>query len=487
MSMTGFDPNATYTGGLSASSGFPGSAGNTQGNAPGVAKGAASLTVDPTGVPGAPPGAGADTYGGGSNPGPMPGLDTYGGGSRPGPVQPNYQPPAAPLTINAALDLFFSWTPDQMASMEQKLYAGGFFPTAVYDSANRVIRPADVYDAYKAALLQAAYTQSSFDQTVIGGAAQFGGLGGGTGPATASGGRGVRVFPGGKIAEPQTDPETIRLGANAAYQKLLGRDMNDQEAQGVVNTVRSDEAKKGAQRAAADAASTQATVQTNEILYGQGPGTTIGATGPTQGATPQGPPDVIAAITQAANEAGVPVNLALAIAQHESGLNPQAVGDQGTSFGLFQLHQGGELGSMSKQQAFDPYQNAKVALAQVASVLRAHPDWSPGQVAAAAQRPADQPAYAAAVNAILGGQGAPVQATTPGGATGQSTDVFLQPTVADISTPITPEGAATQQIQTQNTSEMQQYAAQKAVDNFTAALHSMPGDSGASKPAAVKP
>jgi murein DD-endopeptidase MepM/ murein hydrolase activator NlpD len=38
------------------------------------------------------------------------------------------------------------------------------------------------------------------------------------------------------------------------------------------------------------------------------------------------------------------------------------VGDQGTSFGAYQLHQGGALGSLSPQAAFDPYTNAMAVL-----------------------------------------------------------------------------------------------------------------------------
>jgi hypothetical protein len=51
----------------------------------------------------------------------------------------------------------------------------------------------------------------------------------------------------------------------------------------------------------------------------------------------------------------------IAVALNESSLNPTAVGDGGTSFGLFQLHQGGALGSHSKAWAFDPVNNATAA------------------------------------------------------------------------------------------------------------------------------
>jgi hypothetical protein len=110
---------------------------------------------------------------------------------------------------------------------------------------------------------------------------------------------------------------------------------------------------------------------------------------------------VTEAITQAAHEYGVDPNLALATATVESGLNPTAVGDGGTSFGLFQLHRGGELGSMSPQQAFDPLTNARRALSEFANVLKVHPGISGGTLAALAQRPADPVGYAKKVDAAL--------------------------------------------------------------------------------------
>ncbi len=72
----------------------------------------------------------------------------------------------------------------------------------------------------------------------------------------------------------------------------------------------------------------------------------------------------------------------------ESGGNNKAVGDGGTSFGLFQLHQGGELpAGWTPEQAFDPRANAEVAL----SVFAQQNGSDPGQIAASAQRPAIQP------------------------------------------------------------------------------------------------
>lgn len=48
--------------------------------------------------------------------------------------------------------------------------------------------------------------------------------------------------------------------------------------------------------------------------------------------------DVKSMIVRIANEVGVDPAIALAIAQQESGFNPNAVGDGGKSFGLFQIH-----------------------------------------------------------------------------------------------------------------------------------------------------
>jgi hypothetical protein len=147
--------------------------------------------------------------------------------------------------------------------------------------------------------------------------------------------------------------------------------------------------------------------------------------------------DAIAAV---AIKKGVDPYLAIADATHESGLNPQSRGDYGrfdgngnfvpmragaaggryTSFGLFQLHEGGELGNLSQQQAFDPATNAERALSEFSAVMHMSSkelvqrervlgvsDWSsdasklsPGQVAALAERPKDAAGYAKIVDAI---------------------------------------------------------------------------------------
>ena len=106
-------------------------------------------------------------------------------------------------------------------------------------------------------------------------------------------------------------------------------------------------------------------------------------------------------IVAAAQKQGVDPALALAIAYNESGFNKNAVGDNGTSYGVYQLHRGGELGSLTPSQAFDVTTNANVALSQVAAVAKTHSAWSAGQIAAAAQRPASAETYAATINSLM--------------------------------------------------------------------------------------
>lgn len=131
-------------------------------------------------------------------------------------------------------------------------------------------------------------------------------------------------------------------------------------------------------------------------------------------------------ITSVANKLGVNTALALAIADVETGgtFDPTIVGDNGTSFGLYQLHQGGELtaAGLTPQEAYNPITNATVALTEVAAIQREYPTLTnPGSIAALAQRPGDPTTYAANVNAayaqIAGGNvgaGALAAATTSG-------------------------------------------------------------------------
>ena len=116
-----------------------------------------------------------------------------------------------------------------------------------------------------------------------------------------------------------------------------------------------------------------------------------------------GSPAVLSALSQAAKDAGVPYNVALAVAMAESGLDPKAVGDNGDSIGLFQLNIHGEGAGMSVAQREDPYQNALIALRQFAAVAAADPSVTsdPGRWAALAQRPEDPSGYATRVNNLI--------------------------------------------------------------------------------------
>jgi cell wall-associated NlpC family hydrolase len=85
----------------------------------------------------------------------------------------------------------------------------------------------------------------------------------------------------------------------------------------------------------------------------------------------------------------------------ESGGNPRAVGDSGSSFGLFQLHKGGRLtaAGLTPEQAYDPYTNARAS----AREFRTFQDrgLTGAELAYSAQRPADRAGYIAKYNQTL--------------------------------------------------------------------------------------
>lgn len=74
--------------------------------------------------------------------------------------------------------------------------------------------------------------------------------------------------------------------------------------------------------------------------------------------------DAVEAVVTAAIRNGMDPIIALALAKAESGLNPRAVGDQGHSVGLFQLHDQGQGAGMSVAQRQDPQANADTFLNQ---------------------------------------------------------------------------------------------------------------------------
>lgn len=107
---------------------------------------------------------------------------------------------------------------------------------------------------------------------------------------------------------------------------------------------------------------------------------------------------VVNSIIAVANKLGVNPRTAVADAYVESKFNATAVGDNNSSYGIFQLHRGGELGSLTPQQAFDPTTNATTALTVFASNQGTYSD--PGLLAAKSQRPADPSGYALKVDAL---------------------------------------------------------------------------------------
>lgn len=67
------------------------------------------------------------------------------------------------------------------------------------------------------------------------------------------------------------------------------------------------------------------------------------------------------AIGQVFQKYGLDPAAGVAVAFNESGLNPTAVGDHGTSYGALQLHQGGALGSHNQAWANNPANDAQLA------------------------------------------------------------------------------------------------------------------------------
>ncbi len=101
-------------------------------------------------------------------------------------------------------------------------------------------------------------------------------------------------------------------------------------------------------------------------------------------------------IWQESKKAGADPYVMLATAVVESGLNPKAVGDNGTSFGLYQYHIGGALGDRSKEWAFNPKN-----IIQDEAQRFAKAGVKDGAGAAAVQRPADPSGYAVKVNNVI--------------------------------------------------------------------------------------
>lgn len=130
------------------------------------------------------------------------------------------------------------------------------------------------------------------------------------------------------------------------------------------------------------------------------PGGTIASIG----AVDQGAAANAKIVAQVARERGVDPVAAVAMMLVESGGRATAVGDNGTSFGLFQLHEGGMLtaAGLTKEQAFDPRTNAMVSLRSLRHEWeKGHATRTAGEIAAASQRPADPVGYARKVDAAM--------------------------------------------------------------------------------------
>lgn len=107
-------------------------------------------------------------------------------------------------------------------------------------------------------------------------------------------------------------------------------------------------------------------------------------------------PDLASLIMNQARKTGADPYTLLATAMVESGLNPRAVGDGGTSYGLFQFHVGGAGGPThaSARKYLDP-------MTAVENRARHFRGGSGGAFAASVQRPADAAGYARKVDAVI--------------------------------------------------------------------------------------
>lgn len=101
-------------------------------------------------------------------------------------------------------------------------------------------------------------------------------------------------------------------------------------------------------------------------------------------------------IIQSAKQTGADPLTMLATSIVESGLNPSAVGDNGTSFGLFQHHIGGAGGRTRKSAT--RFHDPKTSVSERARAFRGGKG---GRFAASIQRPADAAGYARKVDATI--------------------------------------------------------------------------------------
>lgn len=76
-------------------------------------------------------------------------------------------------------------------------------------------------------------------------------------------------------------------------------------------------------------------------------------------------------IIRIAEEEGVPANVLLAIAEKESGFNPKALGDNGKSYGMFQIY---TTAHPDYRGGFDPEQNTRYAARMVKGLMKRYPN-----------------------------------------------------------------------------------------------------------------
>lgn len=123
-------------------------------------------------------------------------------------------------------------------------------------------------------------------------------------------------------------------------------------------------------------------------------------TSPDVAPTPAGGADVRSVISSTATASGIDPLLALAVVEMESGFDPYAVGDSGNSHGLFQENVYGR--GAGRAPDYDPTRQTQRFAADVRRLLASGFRGTPGEIAAAAQRPADPAGYARKVDAIYG-------------------------------------------------------------------------------------
>lgn len=194
--------------------------------------------------------------------------------------------------------------------------------------------------------------------------------------------------------------------------------------------------------------------------------------------TPSGLPDAATTIVDAARRAGADIVLMLATALHETGgtLNWHSIGDNGTSFGLFQHHRGGALGSHSESWAYS------VAAVDERARVFAKAKARTGADAAEIQRPKYPTLYAQRVNdqmarakAIADGVAANTLGTAAGPAPSTTTpDGNGSVVIGGKTFPLNPDGTITYDGKTMTVEQ-----AQAAYDAATGAINNGTGAGGA--------